>query len=172
VFDSSTRVDRGFRLATKGEDWCMLGSIVCCVDDSAESRDAARVAKGLATRLDLELILLHVAPPLTQPGVSAAAFGQERLAESERADAEALLERVAGEAGVGDVERRVALGPPAERILAVCEQEQPEMVVLGSRRHGSLKAALLGSVSADVAGKAPCLVVIVPSGAAGRTSLA
>ena len=149
----------------------MARSIVCCVDDSSEAHDAARIARGLASRLDLPLVLLHVAPAIEQPGVGAAAYGRERLAESEREDTEALLGRIAGEAGLGDVERRIEFGNTAERILAVCEQERAELVVLGSRRHGSLKAALLGSVSADVAGKAHCLVVIVPHGAAEQTSL-
>ena len=151
----------------------MPGPVVCCVDDSAEARDAARVARSLAARLGLKLVLVHVAPPLTQPGLSAAALGHERLAESERKDAESLLDRLAGELGLAEdeVERRIAIGDPAQGILAVCQKEQAEMVVLGSRRHGSLKAALLGSVSAGVAGRAPCVVVIVPPGAAEQSSL-
>jgi nucleotide-binding universal stress UspA family protein len=151
----------------------MRGSVVCCIDDSPEARDAARVARGLAARLGFVLVLLHVAHLPTAPGLSAAPLGHERLAESERKDAEALLDRLIRELGIAaeEVRRRVEFGDPAARVLAVCEQEHAEMVVLGSRRHGSLKAALLGSVSTDVAGKAPCIVVIVPPGAARQTSL-
>lgn len=149
----------------------MSRSIVCCVDDSAEAHESVRVAHGLAGRLDLELILLHVAPSPTAPGLSAARSGQERLVESEREDADELFDRIVREAGLGEVERRIEFGAAAERILAVCEQERAELVVLGSRRHGSIKAALLGSVSADVAGKSRCPVLIVPPGAAERTSL-
>jgi nucleotide-binding universal stress UspA family protein len=147
-------------------------SVICCVDASGEARDALRVARGLATRLGLELVLLHVAPPVTEPGVGAVPFARQRLAESERADAQALLDRLVEEAGIPvDVERRIEVGDPAQAVLAVCEQEQAELVVLGSRRHGSVKAALLGSVSANVAGKAPCVVVVVPPGAADQSSL-
>lgn len=151
----------------------MAGSLVCCIDHSSEARDAARIARGLAARLGFALVLLHVSPVPTDPGLSAAPLGQERLAESEREDANALLDQLARELGIAadEVERRVEFGDPAERVLAVCEQEHAEMVVLGSRRHGSLKAALLGSVSTDVAGKAPCIVVIVPPGAAEQSSL-
>lgn len=151
----------------------MAGSVVCCVDDSPAARDAAGVARVLAARLGLELVLLHVARPPTAPGVSAAPAGQEQLAAGEREDAEALLKEVARGIGLGEhkVERRVEFGDPAGRILAVCEQEHAEMVVLGSRRHGSVKAALLGSVSTNVAGKAPCVVVIAPPGAAEQASL-
>jgi nucleotide-binding universal stress UspA family protein len=149
----------------------MPGSIVCCVDDSEGARNAAQVARGLATRLGLDLVLLHVAPPLTAPGVSAASHGQERLAQSEREEAEGLLERVAQATGADRSEFRVEFGDPAQCVLSVCEEEHAEMVVLGSRGRGGLKAALLGSVSTDVAGKAPCLVVIVPPGAAEQTAL-
>jgi nucleotide-binding universal stress UspA family protein len=152
----------------------MSRAVVCGVDDSSEALGAAQVARALATRLGLELVLVHVAPALTPPGVSAAPHGQERLAESEHEDAQALIDRLAAELGLApdEFQRRVEFGDPAGRVLAVCEQEHAELVVLGSRRHGSLKAALLGSVSTNVAGKAPCIVVIVPPGAAEQTSLA
>jgi nucleotide-binding universal stress UspA family protein len=150
----------------------MARSILCCVDDSQEARDAVRVARGLADRLALDLVLLHVAPPITQPGVSAAPRGQERLAETERENAQELLRTIARELGLtAEVELRVEVGEPAQGVLAVCEQEHAEMVVLGSRGRGGLKATLLGSLSKDVAGRASCIVVVVPPGAAEQSSL-
>jgi nucleotide-binding universal stress UspA family protein len=150
----------------------MSAGIVCCVDGSAESHDALRVARSLADRLGLELVLLNVAPSPAQPGVSAARQGRERLIDEEHADAEQLLAEAAREVGLPEtVERRIEIGDAAERVLAVCEEERAEMVVLGSRGRGGLKRALLGSVSADIAGKAPCLVVVVPPGAAEQSTL-
>jgi nucleotide-binding universal stress UspA family protein len=148
----------------------MAGSIVCCVDDSREARAAVRVARDLGQRLALDLVLLHVAPPVTEPGVSTAPGGAERLAEAEREDADALLQTIMREAGLPpDVELRVEIGDPARGVLAVCEQEQPELVVLGSHGRGGIQATLLGSVSTHVAAKAPCIVVIVPPGAAEKS---
>jgi nucleotide-binding universal stress UspA family protein len=150
----------------------MSAGIVCCVDGSAESHDALRVARSLADRLGLELVLLNVAPSPAQPGVSAARQGRERLIDEEHADAEQLLAEAAHEVGLPEtVERRIEIGDAAERVLAVCEEERAEMVVLGSRGRGGLKRALLGSVSADIAGKAPCPVVVVPPGAAEQSTL-
>ena len=151
----------------------MPGSVVCCVDPSAEAHDAVRVARGLAAALGLELVLLNVEPLPIQPGVSAAPLGQERLVESEREDADALLEGIVRETGLdpGAVRRRVEFGGAAERILAVCADEGAELVVLGSRGRRGLRATLLGSVSREVAGKAHCIVVLVPPGAAEQTSL-
>ena len=65
--------------------------IVCSVDDSDAAEKVVRVAQQLATALDARLMLLHVAPPTTAPGVSAVPAGQERLHEEETSDARRLL---------------------------------------------------------------------------------
>jgi nucleotide-binding universal stress UspA family protein len=142
------------------------------MDDSEGSRDALRIARRLAEVLDLELVLLNVAPPTEAPGVSAAVSGQERLQAEELRDAQQLLDRVALNEGFGpDVRRRAEIGPAADRILAVCCEEQAELVVMGSRGRGGLKAALLGSVSSKVASNAPWPCVIVPPDARERPFL-
>lgn len=46
----------------------------------------------------------------------------------------------------------------------IAEQEDAELIVLGSRGHGPVRAALQGSVSAGVAANAPCPVVVVSAG--------
>jgi universal stress protein A len=151
----------------------MAGAIVCCIDGSDAATDAARIGHALAQRLGLELSLLHVAPPVTEPGISAATGGQQRLAQEERQDAEALLEGTAQELGLpSSTQRHVLFGEPAKSISHFCEQRRPEIVVLGSHGRGGLKVALLGSVSNAVAAHAGCVVVIVPPGAAQRTTLA
>jgi nucleotide-binding universal stress UspA family protein len=151
----------------------MAGPVIACVDGSDSSRPIVEVARRLAERLDLELVLLHVAPPTEAPGVSAATGGQERLHEAELRDAGKLLDDLGREAGLGaDVRRRSAIGPAADMIVAACEDERAELVVLGSHGRGGLKAALLGSVSSQVASRAPCPCLIVSPEAAQRSFLA
>jgi nucleotide-binding universal stress UspA family protein len=150
-----------------------MGTVICCVDDSDGARSALHVAGRLAERLDLDLVLLHVQPPTEAPGVSAATAGQERLREAEMHDAAELLGRIARDHGLGsDVRQRVQIGSAADSILDVCADEGAELVVLGSRGRGGLKAALLGSVSTKVAAHAPCPCVIVPPDAGKRIFLA
>jgi nucleotide-binding universal stress UspA family protein len=140
-----------------------VGPVLCCLDDSDGARRALAVARLLATGLELELVLVHVEPPTEAPGVSAAPAGQQRLREAETRDGESLLAWLAREASLDPgVRARTAIGGEAERIVAICEEEGASFVVLGSRGRGGLASALLGSVSSEVAAKAPCPCVIVP----------
>ena len=145
-----------------------MRAIVGAVDESEAIDDVVRVAQALATALGSRLVLVHVAPPTEAPGVSAAPAGQERLREEELADARALLQGVAGRLAAGDAEQRVELGSPADRIVAIADEEDAALVVIGSRGRRDVKSALLGSVSHGVASKATCPVVIVPPGAPTR----
>lgn len=145
-----------------------MRAIVCAVDESDAIDDVVRVAQALAWALRGRLVLVHVAPPTEAPGVSAAPAGQERLREEELADARALLEGVAGRLDAGDAEQRAEVGSPADRIVAIADEEDAALVVIGSRGRGDVKSALLGSVSHGVASKATCPVVIVPPGAPTR----
>ena len=83
--------------------------------------------------------------------------------EQEEAGAR-LLERIAIAAGLGDVEQRVAVGLPAERLADLADDEHAEFIVVGSRGRGRFKAAFLGSVSNSLVGVARCPVLIVPPG--------
>lgn len=150
-----------------------MATIICCVDDSDGARRALHVARRLAERLGLELLLLHVEPPTHAPGVSAAPAGQRRLHEAEARDAEELLARIGQDEGLGpEVRARAEIGRAADRILAVCAEEPAELVVVGSRGRGGVKSAVLGSVSAAIAARAPCPCVVVPPDAPDRDFLA
>jgi nucleotide-binding universal stress UspA family protein len=124
--------------------------IVCGVDGSAGSRVATAVAAELSAALDARLILVHAVhdPP---------AFPHE------------AGRRLFEDAATGlDAELRVTLGDPVDGLHAVCDAEEAELLVVGSRGHTGLAAALTGSVSTRVAGSAPCPVVIVPPDAGQR----
>jgi nucleotide-binding universal stress UspA family protein len=89
--------------------------------------------------------------------------------ETQRESAEALLEEVVGEAGVAYAERRALVGVPAERIADLADEEDAELIVVGSRGRGAFKAAFLGSVSNSLVGVARRPVLIVPPGAAAAS---
>jgi nucleotide-binding universal stress UspA family protein len=146
-----------------------MASVLCCLDDPHTAEAVAHYATRLADALGHQLVLVHVAPSTHAPGVSAAPAGRQRLHEEEHREAVEALERLAARAGVRpDVARRAAIGDPAGKILELCEQEQAELVVLGSHGRRGLRAALLGSVSTAVAARSPCPCVIVSPAAAER----
>jgi nucleotide-binding universal stress UspA family protein len=145
-----------------------MQAVVCAIDQSDTTDDVVRVAQTLATTLRGRLVLVHVAPPTEAPGVSAAPAGQERLREEELADARALLRDVAVRLDAGDAAQRAELGSPADRIVAIADEENAALLVIGSRGRGDMRSALLGSVSHGVLSKATCPVVIVPAGGPSR----
>ena len=153
----------------------MSASIICGVDDSADSQAALEFAERLATRLGTRLILAHVAELAHVPYAAAAPFGGSagRIAVTEEIDlkkeaAEQLLEEVAVAVGLAGAERRAAVGLPAERLADLADEEDAELIVVGSRGRGGFKAAFLGSVSNSLVGVARCPMVIVPPGATER----
>jgi nucleotide-binding universal stress UspA family protein len=117
--------------------------IVCAVDGSAGSVDAARAAAGLARELGDDLVLVGVAEGGEAPDVS------EALAAAREA---------AGDCRVELEERR---GRVAEEIAACARERRAEMLVAGSRGRGPIRSALLGSVSTQLLepGERPVLVV-------------
>jgi nucleotide-binding universal stress UspA family protein len=149
----------------------MRRSIVCGVDGSAESRAAARLAGELARRLGVRLVVAHVVEAVAG-GRGADADVRLMLAPSE-ADvraAEELLERTVLEEQLTAAELRSAFGFPADWLADLADEEEAELIVVGSRGRGALRSALLGSVSDQLIGVARCPVLVVSPGAAARSA--
>ena len=149
----------------------MQNSIVCAVDGSQPSRSAAQVAAQLARTLNLKLILVYATEDRpTFP------YGDRPLKELQRRraieDGRELLEAVAADLPAEGLDMRVVFGTPVEGLSAVCSEEAAELLVVGSRGRGPLATALLGSVSAQLAGTAACPVLVVPAPEAAERFLA
>ena len=56
---------------------------------------------------------------------------------------------------------RVEAGDPAETVLDVAEQEESDLIVMGTRGFGTFRRLLLGSVSSQVLAQAHCPVLLV-----------
>jgi nucleotide-binding universal stress UspA family protein len=131
----------------------VTGSIICGIDDSESARGAARVDRGLSSKLGLRLVFVRV----VEPGSS----DEKISAIAER------LERLSGrttevDCGAGWL---VAVGDPVDRLVAAAAEEKAWLIVVGSAGPDS---SLSGNVSAAVSRRAPCPVVVVPPGADGR----
>ena len=140
--------------------------VVCAVDDSPAARSATRAALWLSLRLEAELLVTHAIASTPPPSASAAPGVPDRLAELNRREAARFLTRLALEEGLGsDVQRRVTYGGEAESIRELADEEDACLIVVGTRRLGSLRSALVGSVSSDLRSKSSRPVVVVPAGA-------
>lgn len=58
------------------------------------------------------------------------------------------------------VTTEVLAGRPADAIRAEAESVVPDLLVMGSRGHGRVRSALLGSVSLEIVEAAPCPVLV------------
>jgi nucleotide-binding universal stress UspA family protein len=150
----------------------MSASIVCGVDGSAESRAALRAGAELANALGLRLVAVHVVqPPTPAPGLGPTARQLATIpVDALLRGGEALLERVLEEEELADATRRVVPGFPADRLADLGDEESAEVIVVGSRGRGPVKAALLGSVSTALIGVARRPVLVVPPRAARSTT--
>jgi nucleotide-binding universal stress UspA family protein len=129
-----------------------MGSIICGVDGSESARRAARVARGLSSKLGLDLLFVRVL---------------ENGAAGERVDTTAArLEHLNDTVNAVDSGAvwLVEVGHPADRLVAAAAERGASFIVVGS--HGP-RASLLGSISAEVSRRATCPVVVVPPGADG-----
>ena len=142
----------------------VTSSILCGVDGSQHARLALRHAARLADGLGVRLIVAHVVQlPLPSPRVGPTAGQLTGIPVDALLHAgEAILESLLDEEDIGDVERRVLLGFPGDRLADLADDEAADLIVVGSRGRGAVKAALLGSVSTDLIGVARCPVLVVP----------
>ncbi|MFN7130736.1 MAG: universal stress protein [Myxococcales bacterium] len=137
--------------------------IVVGVDGSAESEKALRLAAELARPLGAELLVTYVIPPTVPPAetyilvmadIEAAGL---RHGESVVARCEKALE------GRGVALRtQIRSGDPASALAELAEQEQADLVVVGSRGLGAVKRMLLGSTSNRLVHVSQRPVLVVP----------
>ena len=143
-------------------DWNKMRRIVVATDGSPASREAVEMAAALAAEHASELTVVHVVPVLDVVSpvidVVGTAFPHVPTAHDHE-----LLEEAAATAAEKGVVAETALlaGSPAEAIVAYGESRAADLVVVGSRGHGAVASALLGSVSLGVlrASKHPVLIV-------------
>lgn len=118
----------------------MNGPVICGIED-ARGANVAGVARELAERYGVPLLYVHV--------LEAAGNAEEAARRLREAAAPS-----------GDV--AIEEGHPADRLVEFAGKRDASFLVLGN--HGP-RSSLLGSVSADVARRAPCPVIIVPPAA-------
>ena len=147
-----------------------MKTILAAVDGSASSVKAVDFAADLAVRCEAELILLTVATevaPIFDAEFKAYArleHIQTRASEIALTSAETVVAdaRIQAQSkGVGRISTEATFGDPARRIIDFATDRHADLVVVGSRGHGTLAGLLVGSVAQKVLSHAACAVVVV-----------
>jgi hypothetical protein len=155
-----------------------LGSslrILLCVDDSRASQAALNALTTYFNTQSAEVTLMHVVEtPWVNLGLDQDWFergGETREQKSSEIQLEEELQIEAKEIIGNTVEQLTrhgldvmtvsAEGNPATEILGQAEQDEYDLIVLGASGATDMKHRMLGSVSARVAGQAPCSVAVV-----------
>jgi nucleotide-binding universal stress UspA family protein len=138
--------------------------ILLATDGSEEAQLAATTAADLAEKTNSELHLVTVGPDYPLYELPEHPAGFEDVLRENRREAKEMLEQQAKrieESGGTIKETHLREGRAYEEIVEVAEEIDAGLIVMGSRGHGRLRRALLGSVSDAVVRHAHCPVTIV-----------
>lgn len=141
-----------------------MKKIIIATDGSRSALEAVEYGLELATDQDAEPIFVHVAPttevlPVTPLGMGAPVSVPHEPDEHDRASLDAAVE-IAAAKGL-EAKAELLSGNAAHAIVAYADSVDADLIVVGSRGHGTIAGALLGSVSRSVLreAKRPVLVI-------------
>jgi len=144
----------------------MFHNLLVALDGSAHSSAALGEAIDIATQGNATLTLMSTVPDPSTWLLGGAAYSggidfEAIVRETER-EYDELLERAVDEVPQDvSVTKLLTHGRPAERILEQVERGRHDLIVMGSRGRGQVRALLLGSVSHAVLNASPAAVLIV-----------
>ncbi|HEU4731693.1 MAG TPA: universal stress protein [Kofleriaceae bacterium] len=135
--------------------------ILCPVDFSAGSREALRVAAGLARESGAALVLTHIWQAPLVGEFQFAPLSIKNIVESEQAELTTWI-GLAKELGAPNVDARFLTGAPWDQIVKIAHDEPDlDLIVMGTHGRTGIKHVLLGSVAEKVVRHAPCTVLVV-----------
>jgi nucleotide-binding universal stress UspA family protein len=145
-----------------------MNRIVIAIDGSSAASVAARFGIELASEHDAYTVFVLVAPGVDV--VPTGCFGltahlPHKLSALDRKPLDNAL-ALAAEADV-DARAELLRGDPVDEIVAFADSFEADLIVVGSRGHGALASALLGSVSRGILSETRRPVLVV-RGAAER----
>ncbi|MEI8406583.1 MULTISPECIES: universal stress protein [unclassified Kribbella] len=135
--------------------------VVVGIDETAESQLALRwaVAAAEARGLGVRVVRAYLNQAVQWPAIGAEGYVPAPPVDEFQAQLDTAVAYVRDRLGYDAGSGWLAYESPAEAILS--EAAHAELVVLGSRVHHRLQAAVLGSVVTSVTARATCPVVVV-----------
>ena len=143
-----------------------MNRILIATDGSPASQEAVEFGVELAEEQDATVVFVRVVPLLDRvPMSSFGMVGALRHQPSDR-DRDALeqAEAIAEHHGVRATSKLLR-GDTVDEIVAYADSHDVDLIVVGSRGHGTIGTALLGSVSRGVLRESMRPVLVVRGGA-------
>jgi nucleotide-binding universal stress UspA family protein len=141
-----------------------INTVLVPVDGSEYAVRAARFGIQLAAALEAQAKLFYVFPAASVELIGMAGISQQDIEEA----AQECAQRAFNQVRLGldaemlqRVEEEIAIGAPAEEIIARTEADPATIVVMGRRGLSPLKTLVLGSVSDKVLRHAAVPVTVV-----------
>jgi nucleotide-binding universal stress UspA family protein len=155
--------------------------ILVAIDDSQFSRNALKRALKVLNLQEATFLLLAVEEPTAMPSTSSIPgifedspmlemASQAEMVQLEEQRITSVLdwaEQVCQEAGVQTISR-TEFGEAKYIIGRIAQEENCDLIVVGSHGYGRVERALLGSVSDYVVHRAQCPVMVVRDGSSER----
>ena len=137
-----------------------MKNIILAFDGSEYSNRALKYAQTLAQRFEATLWLVHI---FSHTSDLLGYEDYEKLYSKRKAGGQTLLIEALQELSNTrlDVREKLEEGPEAESILNIAKKCQADLIVMGTRGHGTLRGLLIGSVSRKVIHHSSCPVMVV-----------
>jgi nucleotide-binding universal stress UspA family protein len=142
----------------------MIKKILVPLDGSEVALSVLPTVAEIAQKLDASLILFHAINPIvgTFPGTETWS-ADPRFLDDQKQAAEQFLGRAAEELkGKGlDVATLVAIGPSVDTIVRAAEENEADLIAIGTHGHSGIKRWVIGSVADAVLRRThlPCLLL-------------
>ena len=140
--------------------------VLIATDGSSAAERAVQLACSISwppgTQLRLVTVVEPIEPVIAESWVKPANSESGAHAAELEERAQVVLEHAARElarTGV-DLSRRIMRGRAASKILENAQDFAADLIIVGNRGHGTIASMILGSVSAEIADRAPCPVLV------------
>ena len=145
-----------------------MTTTILCTDGSELALRAVEAGLRLLAPADRTLLVTVLEPLDASLVTGVSGFGTGVLTpqqfdeadDSRRTGAGEILEQTVTALALTGVEARIIDGDPGRALCDLAREVEATAIVVGTRGHGGLRRAVLGSVSDHVVRNAPCSVLI------------
>ena len=141
-----------------------IKKILLPVDFSERSEKLIDSAKSMAKTYKANLVIVYVAGDFTPyTGFTVPQISIELLEEGVLRDAEDKMDGFLNKhfVGIDYCEGKVLNGNPAEEIIKYAEEQDIDLIVMGTHGYRGVEKMLLGSVAEKVVKMSPCPVLTI-----------